>query len=342
MEKMMRLARACCAVLLLTPALCVAQPSSRRAQSGDVLQPAAATDAALIRPGHAAAMIGSGRASEGGHMRGRAMQLSFGQNVADRVRCDATYINEGHPTNQHRDGFAATCWWMQPLSSAIRMEAGFGPYFSMNTTTPAGGSQINDKRLGLVASAALLYRYGAADTFIRLQYNRAAMPGAPSSDAIMLGLGTDLGGKNGMTMAGGGATELGLWGGAARTATGDSPPGLAGQAEARRFVSAALAYSVGAVSEARTNGVLNRHGVALQAWWVRSAGERWRLAAGAGPLFARDSNLTGEGDKVLGLISLEAAREIVPGTTLSLRFARVASSYDKDADLFLLGVTHRY
>lgn len=294
------------------------------------------------RGGHAFAVLGGGSASEGGRTGLRALQLSFGQNIAERVRCDASYVNEGHPTNHHRDGFSAQCWRTQPMSADIRAEVGAGPYFSMDTTTPPGGSYLNEKRLGLVASAAVLYRIRGADTYVRAQYNHVAVPGAQRSNVIMVGLGMDYGGMGLAPSAAGGETQVGIWGGAAEISGGGSSPGTGWQIEARRPFADAMGYSVSALSEAQGGGMLDRKGLALQAWWHRPVAEQWKMSAGAGPMLARDRNLSGDQDKVLGLISFEAARIVAPRTTLSARFNRIISNYDKDADQFMLGAARRF
>lgn len=302
----------------------------------------ASSPASPARGGHASVIVGSGSSSEGGSMGARALQLAFGQDITDRVRCDASYINEGHPRNNHRDGFSVACWRTQPVTPAVRLEAGAGPYFSMNTTTPAGGTQINDKRLGLVMSAAVIYRIRGADMHLRAQYNHVVMPGAPSSDAIMVGLGTDFDGTRPVLTAADGTTEVGIWAGAAQVTEGSSKPGVGSQFEARRHVSHAIAYSVSAISEAQDDGALHRAGVAFQAWWGRPTGEKWKLSIGAGPVLARDRNLAGDRDKVLGLLSVEAAHEIAPRITASIRFNRIVSSYDKDADQFMVGISRSF
>lgn len=293
------------------------------------------------RGGHAYAMLGGGSASEGGNTGVRALQLSFGQHVGERVRCDATYVNEGHPRNNHRDGFGAQCWMGWRSSPGIRMEVGAGPYLGMNATTPPGGTAIDEKQLGLLASAAILYRVGT-DTHVRAQYNHVAVPGAHRSNTLMVGLGMDFGGRRVAAAGAGGETEVGLWAGAAETSRPGQSAGTGWQIEARRPYTDATAYSISALSESQGSGMLDREGVALQGWWVKRVAEKWTLNAGVGPMFARDGNLSGDRNKVLGVISFEAAREIGDRTTASARFNRIVSNYDKDADQFMIGFARKF
>ncbi|MCA8148942.1 hypothetical protein LGM78_25260 [Burkholderia vietnamiensis] len=53
------------------------------------------------------AVYGDGRATEGGDMHWRAYEVGFGDVLNDYLSVYVAYLNEGHPLDHHRDGFAA-------------------------------------------------------------------------------------------------------------------------------------------------------------------------------------------------------------------------------------------
>ncbi|MDB5839282.1 MAG: hypothetical protein JWQ23_1234 [Herminiimonas sp.] len=50
--------------------------------------------------------------------------------------------NEGHPDNNHRDGFGIQLVYTNAFVNNLAAEFGAGPYLSMNTTE-FGGLQLN-------------------------------------------------------------------------------------------------------------------------------------------------------------------------------------------------------
>jgi hypothetical protein len=112
---------------------------------------------------YVSAMLGNGRAYGGNtmgerSMKGRAMSVRLGKGLAsfggpsvfsdsEKMRADFVYYNEGHPDNNHRDGFAAQLVYSNALHRDVTAEFGAGPYLSMNTTK-INGVQINDSNLG--------------------------------------------------------------------------------------------------------------------------------------------------------------------------------------------------
>ena len=91
-------------------------------------------------------------------MRG-AGQDSFGWSLDYRrplggaVGIGLTYLNEGHHTDHHRDGYAAQVLLRAPLDGRVSLWLGAGPYAYFDTSTGGLPWHGNDHGLGILYSA---------------------------------------------------------------------------------------------------------------------------------------------------------------------------------------------
>jgi hypothetical protein len=273
--------------------------------------------------------FGNGR-MEGGNvagnrsMRGRALEIRAGrseQDVFGGGRVDFVHYNEGHPDNNHRDGFAVQWLAVRPSAGAWAGELGIGPYLSMNTTM-VDGRQIDDAHWGILLSGALRIPLGAPlgvlppGTHLRVGLNYVYMPDAHRSLAVLAGLGRQFGpGRPDPD------TEPGTgpwWFGAS---VGNSITNMAGTDGAR----------------------VDRRGVAAQLWYVQQVTPRFAMSAGIGPYVAR--NRRDDEDPASGnlLVSFQAERALTRRTRAFINFNRVKTFRDTDdRDLFQLGVAKRF
>lgn len=161
---------------------------------------------------YASATFGSGRddgtdSTNGNHsMQGRALELRFGKEFNPgqifpdsvmedgKVRVDVLYDNEGHPDNNHRDGFGMQVVLQKPVSPNIKAEVGVGPYVSMNTTV-LNGIAYDDTRLGMMVTMAVLANMDRLSPGLSMRFaiNHVVVPGAPSTNAYLVGLGKEFG-----------------------------------------------------------------------------------------------------------------------------------------------------
>lgn len=81
---------------------------------------------------------GRGGDAENRSMQGRAFELRFGKEIRKNARIDIVHYNEGHPQNNHRDGFALQGVYRFSPSKSFAMEFALGPYLGFNTTTRFG------------------------------------------------------------------------------------------------------------------------------------------------------------------------------------------------------------
>jgi len=255
------------------------------------------------------------------------------------------YTNDGHLDNNHRDGFAVQGWYTKPLADRLEFQAGTGPYASMNNTT-LNGIRENQFRVGLFTTVALKWRPFGDGWYLRSQLTNTLVPGSFNSNAILFGVGhdfiasTELGTPNRLL------ADVSVWGGTSRTTQlGNQRSGGAVQLEAQYIVENPVewwmpsAYSIAFLSEGDT-GLIHRRGVPLQAWW-RSAPDTFTFGFGVGPYIAydtyRDTRLN-----AMGILSLRIGYKVLETTSsvveAGFMYTRVASFYNKDQDIFMLGL----
>jgi hypothetical protein len=288
-------------------------------------------------------------------MRWRAAELRVGsdlnpalvgedslRNASAGARIDVVYVNEGHPDNNHRDGFALQLVYAHRFGRRLFAEAGAGPYTSMNTTT-IGGVQYDAAHRGMLYSAALRFplRLFDAGTELRVGVNHVSMRDAFHSDALLVGVGrhiTDVPPFPETELARG-RLWLGAYYGKALTNMPGSQATHSGTFEAKQY-SGKWAMSFTAVFEGDDGVHVDRRGVAAQFWFVQPLTERWAASAGFGPYIAenrRENNRAG----VHGLITLQFERKLGERTTAFFAFHRVKTyTQMNDRDLFHLGLQH--
>jgi hypothetical protein len=325
-----------------------------------------AADPVAIGPGpysgYAAASLGDGVIrGEGasGHktMRWRAAEIRLGHtfdpfglvgaghlDAAEAPRLDIIYYNEGHPDNNHRDGYALQMVFRKNIRPTLGVELGAGPYFSMNRTT-VNGIESDDARVGALVSLALIARLDAYSPglHMRLGYNHVAITGAPSSDALVFGIGKDIGAMQSSTPGGSSGHPVWLGASAGFAQTNHSGPGYrpSYSLEAKQYYGQ-FAVSLSGVEEGNDGVRVNRHGIAAQAWYVQPFSENWSVSAGAGPYFA--TNRLESGSTALnGLFSVQVDRNIGPNWKVFTNFGRVVTFRNKnDVDLVTFGFMRRF
>jgi hypothetical protein len=303
--------------------------------------------------------ITGGNASGDQWMRGRTFEVRAGRQ--ERLpfgpgRIDFVYYNEGHPDNNHRDGFALEVMAMHAFDARLTGEIGLGPYLSMNTTV-IDGRQLDDAHLGLLLSAALRYAlpWAPAGTHLRLGYNHVQMTHVHRSDALMLGVGRQFG----FAAPAPGSDPVGvpLWlgGSVGRSITNmaGTHGATSGVLEARRTLDGDFAHwavSAKFLFEGDDRVRVDRRGVAAQLWYVQQVTPLFAISAGIGPYVARNRREDLRHDRkrhddLRGhlLISFQAERALSRDTRVFINFNRVKTFRETDdRDLFQLGILKRF
>ncbi|MDD4975906.1 MAG: hypothetical protein PHY93_16230 [Bacteriovorax sp.] len=285
---------------------------------------------------------GNGEGSVGGNMQWKAYTVRLGKYIKDNLRMDFVYVNEGHPTNNHRDGFALEAAYDIPVTKNFALEVGAGLDFSMNTTIIDGESR-DDKRLGLVGTVAAIYYLDriSPGLHLRAEYNHVEMPGAMSTDSVMIGVGKVFGSSKDSAKTDDGKTEISLMGETYKTnhPIHGAPHGY--QIEAKEEISTHAALSLSYLHEGK-DALVDRQGVATQLWYVQPITNKTTISVGAGPYFA-DNKLDNTNGIVNALVSIDAKRNITEDTSISLRFSRIVDfSGDNDRDIFGVAISTKF
>jgi hypothetical protein len=300
--------------------------------------------------------IHGGNASGYRWMRGRTFEVRAGRRQDDvfglalppawAMRVDFVHYNEGHPDNNHRDGFALQWLVVHRFSPMWTGELGVGPYLSMNTTevrTEAGYRQIDDARLGALVSAGLrLAVPGPPGTHLRLGYNHVAMHTVHRSDALVLGIGRQFdAAEPAPDVVPDGRLWLGGTFGTSITNMAGTHGAHAGVIEARQYAERwGIGYKF--LFEGDDGARVDRRGLAGQLWYVQPVTPRFSMSAGLGPYFAanrRDGNRTATNL----LISFQAERALSARTRAIVNFNRIKTfRKTNDRDLFQAGLLRRF
>lgn len=287
-------------------------------------------------------------------MRGRSFEVRAGREEPDLLgggRIDFVHYNEGHPENNHRDGFAVQWLLVRPLGSRFDAELGLGPYLSMNTTTGADDRQVDDSQWGLLLSAALRFPLGFMPdgTHLRIGLNHVQMRDVHNSTALLVGLGRQFGPARPepSTEPASEALWFGISYGNSITNMSGTDGAYGGTLEMRKYMdqdgrlrhwAASLKY----VEEGDDGARVDRHGFAAQAWYVQQVTTRFAMSAGLGPYITQNRR---EEEHTRGnlLITLQAERALSRHTRIFVNFNRVKTfRQTDDRDLWQAGILKNF
>jgi hypothetical protein len=279
---------------------------------------------------------------QGGGLRGLesttwTYEGGFISKRSDHFGIGFAYLNEGHLTDNHRDGLSAQGWFIQKMGDAFEFQLGTGPYAAMDNTTVDGVRQ-NEFKLGLLTSAALKWHPTKKPWYVRAQYNNAWVSNSFHSNAVLLGLGRDFKFQDDDKEGNLGA-DLSIWGGTSRTTmVGPQNTAIAYELEAKSHFgqSEHLGYSVSLLSEGDTN-LTNRKGVPVQFWYDQPLTKRLTVSAGIGPYVSYDG-LNNSKVEVIGIGSLRVSFLLIDRYELGIMYHRVASFANRDQDIAMLGL----
>jgi hypothetical protein len=270
------------------------------------------------------------------------------------------YVNEGHFTAHHPDGYSLEAWYKIPISEKYRisLSAGIGPFYYFDTVSPSGGQSTDRHGLAAVVTVAARGRLWKSLDWI---VSADAIDPAHDLKAEMLSVG------------------LGYWLGAAPATSGGQPLGLfdalaEGMGRKQSDANEISLYGVlsvinisgnpnswGASAEYRYRfqryfegtasyiyegdpRVARRSGVTVQGWPVRSVGASgFEIGAGLG-LYAfvdrKHQPIPGQitTAAVAPIISLMASHPVKKNWFIRVIWDRVVSNYSRDADIWRVGL----
>jgi len=290
-----------------------------------------------------------------------AWQVDYRQDLFKNFAASIAYINEGHLTGHHRDGNAWELWGNVPFwDDRIALSLGAGAYYFYDTQPLPGGDTAN------VHGTAAIYSFAATGYlndrwFYRFMANRIN----PSSDikvnSATIGVGYWFGPNRRPlgNQPNQGAPEpefvtepqLTVFGGQSVVNTYFSQKAWAGAMEYRQGLLPHLDATAAYIYEGNPK-VIRRSGVAFQLWPVNTFIDKsTAVGIGVGPYLNIDqkhSATTGVkvGQKnpaaVAPLVSLTIARHLSDRWIARLEWDRVTSTYNRDSDIFLVGLGYAW
>lgn len=282
---------------------------------------------------------------------------SYQQNLAENWYATFTYLNEGHVTNHHRDGHSVQLWWRYPFDDRhFNLSIGAGPYRYFDTTDRnTDGSSDNHHGWGVLASVAATWYVNGGPWMLQARFNRAQTPESIKTNTLLIGVGyqLDRGDRGGPDVSPPSRTdnvtqnELTVFLGQTIVNTFDSQTSFAKAVEYRRGLAHYVAGSLSYINEGE-NSALRRNGMAAQLWLERGFfHDALTLGVGAGPYYAIDLSERGRasGDdpsRWSGLLTMSASYRLSQHWLTRFSWNRTVTGYDRDTDVFLLGLGYRF
>ena len=284
-------------------------------------------------------------------------QVDYRQDLYRDFAGSIAYINEGHVPGHHRDGTAWQAWGRLPLfQDRLSIAVGLGAYYFFDTQPLPDGDTAN------VHGTAPIYSLSATGYlgnrwFYRLNFNRITPSHQVNVNTMTVGVGVWLGQGEKPTRGELGdapdeyayvtENEVTLFGGQSIVNTFLSPRARAYAGEYRRGLIPHLDWTASAIYEGDPE-IIRRSGLATQLWFVNTFfDDRIAIGGGLGPYVYLDHHHpAGAGGKnpaaVAPLASLTFSTRLSNHWIVRMVFDRVTSSYNRDADIFLLGLGYRW
>ena len=284
-------------------------------------------------------------------------QVDYRQDFYRNFAASIAYINEGHVPGHHRDGTAWEAWARLPFfQDRVALSLGLGAYYFFDTQPLPGGDTAN------VHGTAPIYSlsgtgYLSNRWFYRVMLNRITPNHEFNVTTATVGAGFWFGRDKKPTPGKLGdapdeyayvtANELTVFGGQSVVNTFLSQKALAYAGEYRRGVIPHIDWTASAIYEGDPK-IIRRSGLAAQLWAVNTFfNDRVTVGAGLGPYVYLDHKHPASAGKknpaaVAPLASLTVSAQLSANWIVRMVFDRVTSSYNRDADIFLLGLGYRW
>jgi len=271
-------------------------------------------------------------------------QLDFRHPVYRGLGLGATWLNEGHLDDHHRDGMAGQVW-LGTTFDRWSLAIGGGPYFSFDTTRSAAtGRPVDSHGWGALWSAVVSWQIGHRWVH-ELRVNRVTSAREPGTLGLLYGLGYRFhGGEREQEDAEPHRRELSALAGASVRNSFSSETVSAKSVELRGTPGGRFEWTVAWLAEG-TSGPLHREGFTAEGWLVR----RWHegdttLGLGAGPYVIVDrSEERRQGTRRLaGYATLSVSQRFAANWRGRFSFSRVVGLHPFDRDVLLAGASYEF
>ena len=259
------------------------------------------------------------------------------------------YLNEGHVQDHHRDGIGAQLWAGWNPASKWSIKAGVGPYIYFDTAAKPGGRVADDHGVGVIASVSTSYQL-TRRWDVQLRANRVMTSRSVDLTTALVGVGYTFDAPAAADSRGGASSwrsdsarpnELSLLAGQTYVNNFESETATAFQIDYRRNLARNFEWTAGVLREGAP-GPLNRTGVLSQLWAVRPFwNDRATIGIGLGPYLAKDSK-DDDRTRLSAAASFSASVMISNNVLVRATWNRIATQYDRDTDVVLLGFGLRW
>lgn len=285
-------------------------------------------------------------------------QISYLEGLSEHFAWSFSWLNEGHLPHHHRDGPAVQLWVRKNiLNRRLSIAMGVGPYLGFDTDTEAASSEDykNEHDLGGLFSLSSTWHTGNR-WLLQARIDNVWMDGKIDTTSFSAGIGYQLkpSGLPGPLAAAQPESEMGRETKNEINAflgytviNGPLENDFAAAIEYRRSITRYLDWTVGWLHEIDSQD-LDRQGIVTQIWPTRTFFDN-RLALGVGLgiyLFSDDRRKTDSGNHnsygAAGLATLALAYRLSRKFHIRTSWGRVVTDYDRDSDIFLVGVGYRF
>ena len=289
-------------------------------------------------------------------------QSEFEHTLSEHFSVSLDYTNQGHfdrGVSHHRDLDGVNLWAHTDVLSKLELAAGLGPVYYYDTVGNYNGRPADLHGLGVNFSLAATWKSTTPLVYqARLSYVAA---GSFKTTALLLGVGYRFGERDSYASSASAAAdddnsdssgpaaadhsrsnEVTIYSGLTVVNQPGNSNSRAYALELRRNVGDYLQYTVTAQSEGH-NALIDRKGIAAQLWLAKSfLDNRLSLGVGIGPYLAEDSIKAGSTHFVTAMRSVSAAYQLTPQWSARIKFDRVITGYNRDTDIFMVGIGRRF
>ncbi|MBI3987459.1 MAG: hypothetical protein HY343_11095 [Lentisphaerae bacterium] len=278
-------------------------------------------------------------------------QLEYLEPFGETFALSLAYLNEGHFPDHHRDGVASQL----RVSRGTRdrrfgLSAGLGPYAYCDTASDETVPYRNVHGIGAMTSLATTFSPGSR---VRLQLRgNWIVAGEMNTASLLLGGEYRFGPADPaaplppLTVRSGATrhNEITVLSGVTIVNSFKSEESTPLTVEYRRHVWRHVEWTLAGLDEGR-NSKIDRSGPVSELWVVRDLfDDRWTLGLGAGGYVADDRHADAPHDGYFfnGIVSATVGFRFHPRWIARGMFHRVLTDYDRDTDVFLLGLGHLF
>ena len=292
------------------------------------------------------------------HEKTYSYSIEYLENFNDYAYGTFTWLNEGHVTNHHRDGYSPQLWLRLPSASRrFNLSAGVGPYRYYDTTALAAVGVTDAHGWGVLGSVAAQW-YIRNPWVMELRYNYAHTANSITTHTALIGFGyqfehSETAGPVWNTRRYGfyppdQRFELTVMAGGTVVNNFNSPRGVAWGTELRYRLTPYV-DAIGTYLDEGDARIVKRKGAAGQLGLKREfLNHHADVGVAGGFYFAHDRDYASPATQVLGLITtrtqllglltMTATYRMQAGLRLRAYWYRTLTTNGRDTDVVMLGV----